>query len=101
MIFRPYPGFTIFVAICIALLCGLGVWQMERLSWKLDLIARIQHGLAAAPVPLDEALKLGQAPPSARRRPTTRRSGCRGVFAKTQRFAFSPPAPMARPSIMC
>jgi surfeit locus 1 family protein len=52
MTFRPYPGFTIFAALMIAFLCGLGVWQVQRLHWKLDLIARIQAGLSAPPRPL-------------------------------------------------
>lgn len=29
---------------------GLGVWQLERLSWKLDLIARVDSRVHAAPV---------------------------------------------------
>lgn len=44
---------TIFVAgLCLtALVCaGLGVWQMQRLSWKLDLIARVEARLQAPPV---------------------------------------------------
>ena len=32
-----------------ALLAGLGVWQVERRAWKLDLIARTQRRLVAAP----------------------------------------------------
>ena len=31
---------------------GLGVWQVERRAWKLDLIARTERRLAAAPVPV-------------------------------------------------
>lgn len=31
-------------------LMSLGVWQLHRLSWKLDLIARTERMLAAAPV---------------------------------------------------
>lgn len=34
------------------LFAGLGVWQLERLRWKLDLIARVDARLAAEPVPL-------------------------------------------------
>ncbi len=34
-----------------ALLVGLGVWQVQRLFWKLDLIATVETRLAAAPVP--------------------------------------------------
>lgn len=30
---------------------GLGVWQLKRLSWKLDLIARVDARVHAAPVP--------------------------------------------------
>ncbi len=37
---------------------GLGVWQVERLAWKRDLIARVDRHLAAEPVPLDEVLDL-------------------------------------------
>lgn len=31
--------------------CALGVWQIQRLAWKTDLIARVEARLAAAPVP--------------------------------------------------
>ncbi|WP_018001325.1 SURF1 family protein [Paracoccus sp. N5] len=31
--------------------CALGVWQVQRLAWKTDLIARVETRLAAAPVP--------------------------------------------------
>jgi len=31
---------------------GLGVWQVERRAWKLDLIARIEARTTATPVPL-------------------------------------------------
>ncbi|WP_338503039.1 SURF1 family protein [Sphingomonas kaistensis] len=34
------------------LFAGLGVWQVERLRWKTDLIARVDARLAAEPVPL-------------------------------------------------
>ena len=54
MTFRPYPGFTVFAVIMIAILCGLGVWQLQRLQWKLALIARVNGHLAAAPISLDE-----------------------------------------------
>ena len=32
-------------------LVALGTWQVHRLSWKLDLIARVDQRVAAAPVP--------------------------------------------------
>ncbi|MHA6723664.1 SURF1 family protein [Sphingomonas sp. RS2018] len=44
----------LFAALCIALtlaFAALGVWQVERRAWKLDLIARVERRLHAAPVP--------------------------------------------------
>jgi surfeit locus 1 family protein len=40
---RPrFPiGLTITVAICFAILVSLGVWQIHRLHWKQDLLARV------------------------------------------------------------
>ena len=32
-------------------LMALGIWQMQRLAWKTDLIARVDARVAAAPVP--------------------------------------------------
>ena len=54
MTFRPYPGLTIACAILFAILCGLGTWQLERLQWKLNLIATVNGHMAAAPVSLDQ-----------------------------------------------
>jgi surfeit locus 1 family protein len=51
--FRPYPGLTIACAVMFALLCGLGSWQIERLHWKLGLIAQVDANMKAAPLPLD------------------------------------------------
>jgi surfeit locus 1 family protein len=54
MTFRPYPGMTIACAILFAVLCGLGLWQLERLKWKLALIATVNGHMTAAPVTLDQ-----------------------------------------------
>lgn len=35
-----------------AILIGLGSWQLQRLGWKQDILARIEARLAAPPVPL-------------------------------------------------
>lgn len=60
MTFRPYPGFTIACAILFAILCWLGFWQLERLQWKLALIAQVNGNMAATPVSLDEVLAMKQ-----------------------------------------
>jgi surfeit locus 1 family protein len=56
--FRPYPGLTVACALLFAFLCGLGTWQLERLQWKLALIARVNSHMAAAPVPLEKILAM-------------------------------------------
>jgi surfeit locus 1 family protein len=45
----------------LALLVGLGIWQIERLHEKEALLASIGQGMRAPPVPLDEALREGAA----------------------------------------
>lgn len=51
---------TALVSLCVGfavLFAGLGVWQLQRRVWKLDLIAQVEQRLAAPPVgapgPLD------------------------------------------------
>ncbi|MDG2521092.1 SURF1 family protein [Caulobacter segnis] len=49
---RRFPiGLTVATAISLAILCGLGAWQMQRLAWKQDLLTRIAalQGAAATP----------------------------------------------------
>jgi len=58
MTFRPYPGLTVACALLFALLCGLGSWQLERLQWKLALIATVNGHMAASPVSLDTILAM-------------------------------------------
>ncbi len=41
----------------VAILVSLGVWQVQRLTWKQDLLARIESRIAAEPVPLRAALE--------------------------------------------
>ena len=61
MTFRPLIGFTIATAILLALLLGLGFWQLQRLQWKLGLIEQVHRNMAAAPISLDDAIRLGSA----------------------------------------
>src|SRR3546814_3013989 len=41
---------TAFAALGIALLSALGLWQVERRAWKLDLIDRVEQRVHATPV---------------------------------------------------
>ena len=36
----------------VAILVGLGLWQLQRLDWKREVLARIEAQMAAAPAPL-------------------------------------------------
>lgn len=42
-------GATVFTLVCLAILIGLGVWQLERKVWKENLIASLTERLAKAP----------------------------------------------------
>ncbi len=46
-------------AVAVALLIGLGVWQLQRLTWKQGLLARIAALQTAAPRPLGPVLARG------------------------------------------
>ena len=48
-------------AIGLAILCGLGIWQVKRLAWKEGLIARLQTRMTQAPIPMADALAKLQA----------------------------------------
>jgi surfeit locus 1 family protein len=52
---RGLLAFTFFVAATLALLVGLGLWQLQRLEWKEGLIAKIGARTKAPPVSLQEA----------------------------------------------
>ena len=59
---RKFPiGLTIASVIGIAILIGLGVWQVKRLHWKEALLAKIAALEAAAPIPVGQALAGGVA----------------------------------------
>lgn len=73
MTFRPYPGLTIACALLFAALCGLGSWQLQRLQWKLALIATVNGHMAAAPVSLDRIVAMK--PDDAQYRRVTLRGG--------------------------
>ena len=43
---------TVAAAGALLVLLGLGTWQIQRLAWKTDLIARVEARLASAPEPI-------------------------------------------------
>ena len=53
---RRSPGAVVAIDIVAVIVCGaligLGVWQVQRRAWKLDLIARVEARIHAAPSPL-------------------------------------------------
>ncbi|MGE0256630.1 MAG: SURF1 family protein [Alphaproteobacteria bacterium] len=49
MRFRPSPWLTLAALPVLAVLLGLGAWQLQRLAWKADLNASRAAMLAAAP----------------------------------------------------
>jgi surfeit locus 1 family protein len=54
---RAFPWImTVSTVTALAVLVSLGLWQVQRLAWKQDLIARIEAAQAAPPIPLDQAL---------------------------------------------
>ena len=59
--FRPLPVLTIVCTMLFATLIALGVWQLQRLHWKLSLIAQVNRNMVSAPLTLDQALALGDA----------------------------------------
>ncbi len=54
MTFRPYWGMTIACALLLALLCWLGTWQLQRLQWKLALIAQVDRQIHMRPIDLNQ-----------------------------------------------
>jgi len=55
---KRFPvGATIATAIALAILIGLGVWQLKRLAWKEDLLARVAAAQTAPAVPIAGVLQ--------------------------------------------
>ncbi len=51
--FKPRPLLIVLALPVFVLLCGLGVWQLQRLAWKLDLLAAQDLLNAALPIETD------------------------------------------------
>lgn len=52
--------FTLFTLAIVALLIGLGVWQLKRLAWKEGLIAEIEARAKGTPITLKEAIAVSR-----------------------------------------
>jgi len=57
--FRPLMGFTLLIVPLFVILVGLGIWQVERMHWKLGLIAEMTRNMHGAPIAIDQALAAG------------------------------------------
>lgn len=56
---KRFPlGLTIAAALAFVFLCGLGGWQLKRLAWKQDLLARVEALRTAPARPVAEILDL-------------------------------------------
>lgn len=56
---RKFPVVsTVVVALCIAIMIGLGVWQIERMRWKEGVLAHVAALQGAAAVPAAPAIAL-------------------------------------------
>lgn len=62
--FRPMPWLTGIVAVMLAILISLGVWQYQRLQWKTDLLAEVEASVTALPLKsladLERAIEAGE-----------------------------------------
>ena len=56
--FRPISALTLCFVPAFAALVALGVWQLDRLQWKLGLIDEMTRNMSAAPVPIGHALTM-------------------------------------------
>src|ERR1700677_4862264 len=58
LFFRPIPVLTLCFLPAFAALIALGVWQLDRLHWKLGLINEMTRNMSAAPIPIDGAMRV-------------------------------------------
>jgi surfeit locus 1 family protein len=56
--FRPLPGMTFWAVPALFVLVGLGVWQVERLHQKEQLLTTIADRMQAAEAPVEDVLRL-------------------------------------------
>jgi surfeit locus 1 family protein len=61
LIVRPLWKFTAFMLPLFLGCLALGMWQLQRLQWKLALIAQVNRNLNAPAIPVDRALAMSPA----------------------------------------
>ena len=59
MTFRPLPGLTVATLVALAILLGLGTWQLQRRAEKHALLAQIAARESMAPAPIEVLLPVG------------------------------------------
>ena len=80
--FQFRPVLTMATLISLVILIGLGTWQMQRLQWKNDLIAKTEARVDAKPIDFFEALVRQQAGEDMTYTPVT----ITGVFSNENEF---------------
>jgi surfeit locus 1 family protein len=50
LVFRPMPVLTVILAISVAILISLGIWQYQRLQWKTALLSEVEASVTAPPL---------------------------------------------------
>lgn len=53
MTWRFQPVLTLAFFLALAVLIGLGSWQLQRRAWKRDLLASVEARIAAEPIPFE------------------------------------------------
>lgn len=87
--FRPRFWPTLATLLGLAVLLGLGTWQLHRLAWKRDLIAAAEAGLAAPPIELPPGEDLAAV--------DFRRVAVSGTYLHGAAFAFGLEASVGEP----
>ncbi len=59
--FHFRPALTMAAAVALLILVSLGQWQLHRLQWKNDLVAKVDARVSAAPIPFSDALARSEA----------------------------------------
>lgn len=59
MTFRPLPGLTVATLVALAILLGLGTWQLQRRTEKHALLAQIAAREHMAPAPIEMLIPVG------------------------------------------